>query len=193
MEDSITSPLSLRRKALRECQTAFECDHPGTAFRERKVGKGGFQYVRQCLRCGKATTNPIKRADAIYQNGSTVPSAFDDALLAAWEAEKLHAYERVDADYQARREALVSPDLAPDDEWRAAYTAYLASPEWAKKRRLVLERAANLCEGCRDHAATEVHHLTYENMGSEFLFELVALCDTCHETIHARRKARSAP
>ena len=192
MTDSFQSPWSLRAAALRECQARFECGHEETAFRERRLGNGGVQYVRQCHRCGKATTNPIKRADAIYQNRSTIPPPFDDALLETWERDKSQAYEQIDRDYRNRVNAFSSPDLNPDDEWQIRYNAYLASPAWTKKRKLVLERANNLCEGCREHAAAEVHHLSYENMSDEFLFELVALCKKCHDSIHERRQARTS-
>jgi 5-methylcytosine-specific restriction endonuclease McrA len=41
-----------------------------------------------------------------------------------------------------------------------------------------------MCEGCGDEKAQEVHHKTYKNVGDEFLFELVALCNTCHDRYH---------
>jgi 5-methylcytosine-specific restriction endonuclease McrA len=30
-----------------------------------------------------------------------------------------------------------------------------------------------------------VHHLTYQNAGNEFLWELVAICRECHARYHA--------
>jgi len=70
-------------------------------------------------------------------------------------------------------------------ERRARYHEYLKTPEWRAKRRLVIERARGLCEGCGINAATQVHHLTYEHVGAEFLWELRAVCDGCHERAHA--------
>ena len=32
--------------------------------------------------------------------------------------------------------------------------------------------------------ATQAHHLTYEHMGDEFLWELKAVCRPCHERWH---------
>lgn len=60
------------------------------------------------------------------------------------------------------------------------------SSEWKTRRRLVMERAKGLCEGCRQADAAEVHHLSYEHLGNEFLFELVALCRDCHSRVHAK-------
>lgn len=78
-------------------------------------------------------------------------------------------------------------------EWPALYAGYLKSEEWALRRDLVLQRAGGRCEGCRLKAASEVHHLTYEHVTHEFLFELVALCDGCHDRIHAVQPKPEAP
>lgn len=71
-----------------------------------------------------------------------------------------------------------------DKDWPQLYADYLRSQEWADRRARVMERAGYRCEGCRDRNATEVHHLSYDNVTREFLFELVALCGECHERIH---------
>lgn len=55
---------------------------------------------------------------------------------------------------------------------------------WARKRSLVLERANHTCEGCGIRRATQVHHLTYKHVYDEFLWELVATCDECHDRAH---------
>ena len=44
-----------------------------------------------------------------------------------------------------------------------------------------------VCEACGEVRATEVHHLTYKHIGSEFLWELVAICRACHERYHKAR------
>lgn len=77
-------------------------------------------------------------------------------------------------------------------ERTARYHAYLKSPEWRAKRLMVLERAKHLCEGCLERRATQVHHETYEHAGheftgGEFLWELRAICDACHERLHAEK------
>lgn len=53
----------------------------------------------------------------------------------------------------------------------------------AAKRARVLLRAGRKCEGCGEEA-TQVHHLTYEHVFEEFLFELIAVCRGCHERLH---------
>jgi hypothetical protein len=64
------------------------------------------------------------------------------------------------------------------------YHAYLESPEWLERRRAVLLRAGDRCELCRFRQATQVHHLTYERIGDEWLSDLIAVCRDCHELEH---------
>lgn len=69
--------------------------------------------------------------------------------------------------------------------YRRWYRAYLSSSDWALKRDAVMERAEGLCEGCRARPATEIHHLSYDHVGDEFLWELAAVCRPCHDRWHA--------
>jgi hypothetical protein len=72
-----------------------------------------------------------------------------------------------------------------DEEWWNKYNAYLLTPEWQARRMLVYKRAGDVCEGCRERRATEIHHLTYRHVTNEFCWELVAICDACHTRVHA--------
>src|SRR5439155_22697334 len=74
--------------------------------------------------------------------------------------------------------------IAAKGFWKK-YNAYLESKEWQDKRERVLKRANGQCEGCGAKAATQAHHLTYAHVFNEFLFELVAVCDDCHQRLHA--------
>src|SRR5439155_719926 len=67
---------------------------------------------------------------------------------------------------------------------REDYQRYRQTPEWIARRDLVLEREHRICQGCRSRPATEAHHTTYDHIGNEFLFELVALCRDCHDKFH---------
>lgn len=77
--------------------------------------------------------------------------------------------------------------------WPELYADYLKSRQWADRREKVLRRAQFRCEGCGDQPATEVHHLTYEHVTQEFLFELIALCRGCHERLHEQSDRPLAP
>lgn len=73
------------------------------------------------------------------------------------------------------------------DAWWSRYTAYLQSPAWKEKRNAVMRRAGGMCEGCGKNKAAQVHHLTYEHVCEEFLWELRAVCNGCHSRIHNHR------
>lgn len=73
-----------------------------------------------------------------------------------------------------------------DTEWFAEHAAYLETAEWAFRRGQVLNRDGYRCQarlpGCRGDAV-QVHHLSYKHWRNEPLFELTAVCATCHEAI----------
>ena len=71
---------------------------------------------------------------------------------------------------------------------RNRYERYLLSAEWKRTRELVLLRAKYRCEGCGIRDATEAHHMTYAHLGNEFLWELRAVCEFCHQRFHHEQK-----
>jgi hypothetical protein len=72
---------------------------------------------------------------------------------------------------------------------RAAYQAYLTSPEWLARRAAALERAGGRCERCGAGEPAEVHHLTYEHLGDERPEDLEAVCRPCHRRAHPAEPA----
>jgi len=85
---------------------------------------------------------------------------------------------------EAEQAKWVAKQAQENEAWWRWYNAYLQTPAWNSRRMRVLARAGVLCEGCRIHNATQVHHLTYQRAGHEMLFDLVAICDACHDDIH---------
>lgn len=63
---------------------------------------------------------------------------------------------------------------------RVDYHRYMASREWALKKRAVRERAYGDCERCH-RPMKQVHHLSYEHLGDEPLEDLLGVCRECHE------------
>lgn len=62
---------------------------------------------------------------------------------------------------------------------------YMKSQEWNTRRLAVLKRDQYTCQLCSiDSVPLDVHHITYANLGSEPLTDLVALCRHCHDSIH---------
>lgn len=96
------------------------------------------------------------------------------------------------AQYAAEEEARRIEREQNEAEFWDRYNAYLRSPEWRAKANAVLARAGHVCEGCGVARASTAHHVTYENCFAEFLWELRAVCTSCHDRFHAARDARRA-
>lgn len=154
----------------------------------RRTTRGGATVICfQCLQCGRQNGNPIPRVGVA--EWESLPE-FDPAIAeAAWEkrmSESRQCFEN------AERERLLY-----QEERLRKYADYINSAEWSRKRSRVMMRARQgaafpMCEGCGDRPATEVHHLTYQNLGEEFLWELAAVCDHCHERLHHTNAANEA-
>lgn len=148
------------------------CDHARIDIRRAVVGGGQVQFRQQCLDCGEGIGTAIAEASAPKDAAD-----FDRSIA-----------QQRQAAYLAGREAILLKHLRRQKAKQGAYwddyNKYMASPEWAAKRTLVLKRANFVCEGCMEHPAVEVHHLTYKNKFREFLFELVAVCKDCHKRLH---------
>ena len=151
----------------------YSCIHEARELRHRTIKGGAKSYVRQCIRCGN-TSQPVKKEIALAELGEYVAPAYDNDLEVTWRNRKSAEYEKVNIDFRSKR---------VDD-----YGAYLSSETWLKKRKKILARANDICEGCGEKVATEVHHISYEHIGKEFLFELVAVCSECHHNIHDIKK-----
>lgn len=83
---------------------------------------------------------------------------------------------------------LARKQFAERGRFTNAYRDYMDSPEWKSRRTKVMRRCGSICEGCGDRPAAEVHHLTYRHFMEEFLFELVGLCEPCHDRYHEEEK-----
>lgn len=142
------------------------CEHPRREWGRRVGSNGSVQIKEWCPDCGKPLSNARKQRSG-------------DEFLPLIDTELHERYVR------EQRERYMRLQRAKETDWWRWYNEYLQTPEWHARRTKVLERAGYLCEGCRETAAAEVHHLSYAHAGDEFLFELVALCHSCHERWHA--------
>lgn len=80
-----------------------------------------------------------------------------------------------------QREKYISRQSRIFKDW---YHLYLLSADWEAKRQKVFARSNFTCEGCGEAPATQVHHLNYDRVGAELLFDLVAICRECHGRAH---------
>jgi len=72
-----------------------------------------------------------------------------------------------------------------------AYRRYLRSKKWARKRVKVMKRFNYTCAKCgAKNARFNVHHLTYKHIYNERIYELILLCESCHNAIHITMQKR---
>ena len=147
----------------------LQCDHSKRLLTRRTLANGGVSVVEQCQGCG----DQIGKAQKRLPEHETLPQ-FDDTLKTRKNAERAKEF----------RDFVRSQERDAARKWIHVYNEYLRSPEWLGKRQSVLERENYLCQGCRRNRATQAHHTTYRHQGEEFLFELIALCASCHERYH---------
>lgn len=163
---------------------AWACDHISTAVRIRTRSNQAQVYVLQCLVCGSELRSVSKQSPEVLNLAERVP--FDEDLGPRWDNE---VRQRQIQHYTELRRAEQEERDHAKIQRRAFYESYLRTPEWRAVRQRVLTRSRGMCEGCGERKAAQVHHLTYEHLGNEFLFELVAVCMECHGRIHEREEA----
>lgn len=142
------------------------CAHSRKHLTYRPDVNGNPRYQNQCPDCGIGVGNFIAIAVARQSGPLNSLPKFDDSL-----EEIVYARQREVKD-------------AERAQWWAWYNEYLKSDAWRAKACLVHKRAKGTCEGCLSRPSTQVHHLSYEHAGDELLWELVAVCDECHERAH---------
>ena len=132
--------------------------------RTRTLKNNTVVFATQCVQCGKHFRNIAK--------GKSAPPE---------EAYEEGRYERFWAEQQAARN---DERQKKSSKWWEVYNDYLRSDEWRSKRQKALMQCGGICRGCGDRPPVEVHHLTYADVGDEFIFQLLPLCDDCHQKIH---------
>lgn len=158
-----------------EVSRARTCEHPATEMRCWTQRNGATAARHQCLSCGAGVGNPAGGVD----RAALAPA--DDGIRQAWELRRRAAEDAIAVKY-------IDAETLRSEAWWSRYNDYLNSDEWRSRRALVLKRCDWTCEGCGTAAATEVHHMTYDHVFEEFLFELKGLCHACHERWHASER-----
>lgn len=163
-----------------EDYTSRFCRHQGLSRRVRKETAAGIRVYLECRECG------ITFGQAIALR--SIPNPNSLPLHDPAKAEAMQSYRKEHADNvaQARQSVWQAEEEKIDDEWWALYDEYLGSPAWASIRSRVVDRAHGRCEGCRNAGIDHVHHLTYDRVGWELLYDLVALCRDCHDRAHGK-------
>ncbi len=156
---------------------AAECTEHKPIVCRVPIANGGKQVRPQCQVCGKLVGNSQK-----HSSDDDKYPMYQDHLAADYERRRENEYNQI-----LQKHARLQVDK--ESSFFHEYNDYLKSDVWRAKRERVLKRAQGICEGCGIQPASQVHHLTYEHKMEEFLFELVAVCDTCHDRLHAPKTA----
>lgn len=141
-----------------------QCSCSNQQHSKRVLKDGRTIFGMHCMNCGRWTPKSKSAFDKL-------PTIFFDETIRVQFQKRLENFHR-------------SKSEKNRSEWFAAYSTYLSSQKWKEKRIAVLERDNYLCQGCRNQKASQVHHLSYKNVGNEFLSELISLCSECHSKLH---------
>ena len=77
----------------------------------------------------------------------------------------------------------------------SSYKEYLSSIHWRffrkkfysqskRVKRMLAKRGFVWCEWCKSRDRLCLHHKTYKHLGSEFLDDVVLICQNCHDEVH---------
>lgn len=67
---------------------------------------------------------------------------------------------------------------------RTAYEKYINGPHWAARKRAFWNKHPRVCRGCESTDDVQLHHGTYQRMGTELDSDLFPVCQICHQLIH---------
>lgn len=162
-----------------QVEQEFACSHVKCEIRYQVYSNGTRHYFKQCLECGQQVGSAIAH-DRILQKDQIKP--FDEGL----EQEYQDARDRR---YRELRDQQQQAWLEKRSERQKEYHEYLKSTQWQEKSRAVLQRDGYTCQACLHRRATQAHHRTYDHIYNEPLFDLVAICPTCHERLHQNNGA----
>jgi len=140
----------------------------------RYIIKNGVQQLRkQCFNCGYL--DPLNYKRSLVDDFELIP--FVDKHL-------LEDCNRKSIERGKIRKVLYNYSQKRFYEQVLYYrNVYLKSPEWAHKRKLIMEFYNWTCQECGNNAS-DLHHNTYDNIFREKFEDLTPLCRTCHGKKH---------
>jgi hypothetical protein len=189
---TLPEPIADPRLLVRE---RYSCQHEKSIIVKYQQAHGQWRIRKQCLSCGEYCSSDLKMSGYDLETIPVADFSLRDQRRGKYRAE----YDDATKDYYEQRQMAITPrsviedwdtdDLDTDENFWDQYSVYLRSRGWHKMRQLVIKRDGNLCQACLNNKATQVHHLSYrlfKKLGKSAAFELVAICNQCHEKIHPR-------
>lgn len=102
-----------------------------------------------------------------------------------WKEEILYRQKLEDSLFE---HSLRKTDWIPYEEYRD----YLKSDKWKFIRSIRFNLDDGLCQHCGiklNDTEAHCHHLTYDRLGDEDISDVVTLCRSCHDAVHAKDKS----
>jgi 5-methylcytosine-specific restriction endonuclease McrA len=165
------------------------CKSPSTHLVKLITSAGTIQVRKQCQSCGKVSAESVGGIEkSVRENLPAVDELLRDMYVETRSSIEQDFYSNIS---KKRYEISKKEFESNKQEWFNQYSKYLQSPEWKKKRELVLKRDNYKCQACLTGLATQVHHKSYEFVdlsGSEPCFDLIAVCYPCHCKIEEMKK-----
>lgn len=162
-------------------QDEFTCTHECSRLTKFVKSNGAVCIREQCSQCGENVKEIPKKGHDVDQ----LPD-WDKELRERW----FNAQSERRAELSEQKQAAIAEEMKEKDEqWWRQYNEYLRTQHWHDIRKKVLDRDGGVCQACLRNKATTAHHLSYNLynlLGRSAAFELVAICHTCHKTIHPR-------
>ena len=149
------------------------CDSANVEFVKYEMSNKIKILRKQCFDCGHINGRNYKRS--FVNNFNLLADA--DIIL------RNKRYERQAKKYNIKN---IFNDYAQDyfcKQKKYYNEVYLNSDEWKHKRRLIMDFYNYKCQKC-DKCATDLHHLTYNNIFKEKFDDLIPLCRACHKKEH---------
>jgi hypothetical protein len=158
------------------------CSHQNKIFVRVEQGQGVVQRTA-CNRCKHIFGTAVKK-DANFYKYPLVTlerhlqiKELDEScytMISDWVKCNLEKYIQK-KQFESQKESI---------EWWNMYNKYLLTEKWKEIRKKVLERENYICQGCLKNKAVQAHHLTYNNVTDELLFQLISVCLSCHNKLH---------
>ena len=166
------------KKLEKDLETLKNCNHENTDFYYIVKSNKEYAYMELCSLCGER-----KDKSKTWIKASAIPT---DATIIKYTDEIKKAFsDKKNIIISEINKIKYAIDMSVKYQ---AYLKYLESPEWDEKRRMRLYFNKNnflgKCEICGKNEATQIHHMTYSRLYNEWVFDLAALCSTCHKRIH---------
>lgn len=138
------------------------------------------KFIRlQCCNCGGCLT--MTKPFPFAQYSKKVKGEFLKLRFQDWKHER---------EIESKQIFEISQYIILTNTTFYKYNIYLLSPQWKALREAILIRDNYTCQFCKQTEATEVHHLTYENLENESLNDLISCCKSCHLKQHERKNKK---